>query len=109
MARKLVIASGQALRDIDDAIDHYLSEAGVEVAQRFVDAVEAAFDLIGRQPVIGSPRYAHELQIPELRSWALSDFPHLLIYVVADDGVDVLRVLHGARDIPATLVGTEPD
>ena len=107
--RKPVVVSGQALRDVEDAIDHYLREADVEVAQRLVDAVEAAFDLIGRQPGIGSPRYAHELQIPDLRSWPLTDFPQLLMYVVANDAVDVLRVLHGARDIPSTLSGPESD
>lgn len=108
-SRRPVVASGQALRDIEEAIDHYLREAGVEIAQRFIDAAETAFDLIARQPGIGSPRYAHELQIPELRSWALSEFPHLVFYVARNDAVDVLRVLHGARDIPATLAGAEPD
>jgi toxin ParE1/3/4 len=107
-AAKPVIASRQALLDIDDAVAHYLLEAGVDVAQRFVDAVETAFDLIARQPGIGSPRYAHELQIPDLRSWGLRAFPHVLVYLVRDDAVDVIRVLHGARDIPATLADPEP-
>lgn len=108
-ATRPVTASRQALRDIDEAVDHYLRDAGVEVAQRFVDAVEAAFDLIGRQPGIGSPRYAHELQIPDLRSWGLGSFPYVLLYLVRDDAVDVSRVLHGARDIPVTLAGPEAD
>jgi len=106
--RKPVIASRQALRDIDDAVDHYLLEAGVETATRFIGAIEKAFELIAREPGIGSPRYAHELQIPDLRSWGLSAFPYVVLYIVGNGAADVLRVLHGARDIPATLTGPEP-
>ncbi|MEO6744141.1 MAG: hypothetical protein ABIN08_06625 [Caldimonas sp.] len=38
-----------------------------------------------------------------------SDFPQRLIHVVANDAVDVLGVLHGARDMPSTLAGPQPD
>lgn len=108
-SRKSVVLSSQALRDIEDAVDHYLVEADIAVAQRFIDAVETALDLIAREPGIGSPRYAHELQIPGLRSWGLRDFPQLLFYLVTADAIDVVRLLHGARDIPAWLAGAEPD
>jgi len=108
-SRKPVIASRRAVRDIEEAVDHYLAEADIEIAQRFIDAVETAFDLIARQPGIGSLRYAHELQTPGLRNWGPSEFPQLLFYVVSNDAIDVLRVLHGARDIPSTLAGPEPD
>jgi len=108
-ASKPVIASKQALRDVQDALDHYLLEAGVEVAQRFIDDLEEAFRLIERQPGIGSPRYGHELHIADLRSWGLRPFPHVVLYILRNDALDVLRVLHGARDIPYALTGPEPD
>jgi toxin ParE1/3/4 len=104
---KPVIASRQALRDIDDALFHYIAEAGDAVALRFVDALDKAFGLLSRQPGIGSPRYAHELNLPGLRSWPLSGFPYLLLYMEHDDAVDVARVLHGASDIPATLASPQ--
>jgi len=104
---KPVIPSLQALRDIDEALAHYIAEAGDAVALRFIDALDAAFEVLGRQPGIGSPRYAHELNLPGLRSWPLTGFPQLLLYMEHDDAVDVARVLHGASDIPAAL--TEPE
>jgi toxin ParE1/3/4 len=104
---KPVIPRRLADRDVDEAIAHYLSEGGEGVALRFVDAVERAFTHIGRHPASGSPRYAHELNIPGLRSWPLGRFPYLVFYVEREDHVDVWRVLHGRRDIPAWL--REPD
>ena len=100
---KPVIPSQRALRDIDEALVHYIAEAGNAVALRFIDALDEAFDLLGRQPGVGSPRLAQELKLPGLRSWPLTGFPHLLLYLEQDDAVDVARVLPMARDIPAAL------
>lgn len=98
-----VIPRERAVRDIDEAIRHYLDEAGREVALGFVDALEAAFAHIGRHPATGSPRYASELNIPGLRFWALSRYPYLVFFVWRADHVDVWRVLHVQRDIPAWM------
>jgi toxin ParE1/3/4 len=72
-----------------------------------VDAVEQAFAHLSRHPATGSPRYAHELNLPGLRSWPLTRFPYLVFYVERDDHVDVWRALQGHRDIPAWL--QQPD
>lgn len=105
MKVKPVVPRGLARRDVDEAIAHYLNEGGERVALRFIDAVEKAYAHIGRQPASGSPRYAHELNIPGLRSWSLGRFPYLVFYVERRDHVDVWRVLHGRRDIPAWMRG----
>jgi toxin ParE1/3/4 len=70
---------------------------------KFIDALEQALQHIGRHPAIGSPRYAHELDLPGLRCWQVKGYPHLVFYVEPDDHVDVWRVLHGSRDIPAWM------
>jgi toxin ParE1/3/4 len=92
-----------AAEDIDAALDHYLSEAGGEIAARFVGSVERAINHVGRHPHHGSLRFAYELDVPDLRCWPLSRFPYLVMYVERDTEVDVLRVLHTRRDIPSTL------
>jgi toxin ParE1/3/4 len=33
----------------------------------------------------------------------MKGYPHLVFYVERDDHVDVWRVLHGSRDIPAWM------
>lgn len=87
----------------DGAIENYLGEGAVKAALDFVEALEKAYTHIGRQPASGSPRYAHELNLPGLRFWPLTRFPCLVFYFEHDDCVDVWRVLHGQRDIPAWM------
>jgi toxin ParE1/3/4 len=100
---KPVIPREQANRDVDEAVAYYLNEAGEAVAMGFVDALERAYGHIGRHPATGSQRYAHELNLPGLRAWPLTRYPHLVLYVEHSDHIDVWRVLHGQRDIPAWM------
>ena len=81
-------------------IEHYLSEAEPAVALDLVDALEDALRQIGERPASGSPRHAHELDIPGLRFQSVGRFPYLVFYVEREADIDVWRVLHGARDIP---------
>jgi len=92
-----------ANEDIEQAVDHYLDAAGAETALRFVDALERAYEHIARHPAAGSPRYGSELGLPGLRHWPLQRFPYLIFYVERVELVDFWRVLHGGRDIPASM------
>jgi len=100
---KHILPRESASRDVEDAIDFYLSEAGEQVALGFVEALEQAYHQIASQPAIGSPRYAHELNLPGLRSWPLQRYPYLIFYVDLPSHIDIWRVLHSQRDIPAWL------
>ena len=103
MKVKPVVPRSEANRDVDEAIDHYLAENAEQAALGFIDALEQAFTHIARHPATGSPRYAHALNIPGLRFWPLSRYPHLVLFIERDDHINVWRVLHGQRDIPAWL------
>ncbi len=103
MTARPVVPRSVALRDIDEAVAYYLAEAGEAPVLRFVDAVEKTFARIGRHPTSGSPRYALELNLPGLRWVPVPRRPHLVFYVDRDTHVDVWRVLHGERDIPAWM------
>jgi len=89
-----------ANRDVEDSIDHYLLEGSERAALGFIKALEAAYRHIGREPASGSPRCAHELNLPGLRSWPLTRYPQIVFYVERSDHIDVWRVLHGKRDVP---------
>ena len=103
MTAKVIVPREQARRDVDAAIDHYLDHAGEDVALGFIDALESAFRLIGARPATGSPLYGHELGLPGLRHRRLKRFPYLVFYVERGDHIDVWRVLHAQRDIPARM------
>jgi toxin ParE1/3/4 len=108
MRAKAVVPRQRALRDIEDALDHYFSEAGEAVSLSFIDAVQDAFHAIAVHPAAGSPRYAHELNLPGLRSHALKRFPYLVFYLERDDHIDIWRLLHAHRDIPAGMSDPAP-
>ena len=53
---------------------------------------------MGRVRPVGNPRIA------EVWKWAVSNFGKFLIfYQINGDGIDTVRVLHGARDIDRIL------
>lgn len=97
-----------AASDIEAAVAHYRAEAGQTTALDFVTALEAAINHLCQHPLTGSLRFAFELEIPDLRSWPLKRFPYLIFYVPEDDRINVWRVLHARRDIPAYLVAPDP-
>ena len=103
MTGKPVVPREQANRDVDAGITFYLDDDARSAALGLIDAIEEAYGLISRNPAIGSPRYAHELNLPGLRVWGLNRYPFLVFYVEQPDHIDVWRVLHAQRDIPAWL------
>lgn len=107
MKARVVIPRERANQDVDQAIAYYLSEDAGQAALGFIDALEQAYANISRHPGTGSPRYAHELDLPGLRVWPLIRYPHLVFYVERPEHIDVWRVLHGQRDIPLWLQESE--
>jgi toxin ParE1/3/4 len=104
---KPIVLRAQARQDVEDEIDWYLEQQAEAAASGFIDALERAYQHISRQPATGSPRYGHALDLPGVRSWPLTRYPHLVFYIERADHIDVWRVLHGQRDIPARM--SEPD
>ena len=107
MSIKQVLPRDRANRDVDDAVSTYLNQHAEEAALGLVDAIEDAYALLSRYPAIGASRYAHELDIPGLRSWPLRRFPYVIFYIEQENHIDVWRVLHARRDIPAMM--QQPD
>jgi toxin ParE1/3/4 len=95
----------RAVLDIDDRAEQF-GQAGPEVARRFLDAVARTLTSIEQMPGLGS---SLELQAPglqDLRCWPVRKFrKYLIIYRIREGIVEVLRVLHGARNIPNLLEG----
>lgn len=105
---KRVVQRSLAQRDIVRAFEHYLDEADPEVAAGFIRAMDACMSRIAQFPESGSPRHAESLDIPGLRFAPVEGFPYLAFYLVADARLDVLRVLHQHRDIPALFTENFP-
>lgn len=94
--------SALAAVDVEAAVEFYLAESA-PVALRFIATLERAVLQIETHPESGSPRYAHELNLPQLRFWPLHRFPYALFYIEHSDHLDVIRCVHMRRDLPASL------
>lgn len=92
-----------AATDLHHASESHRRDAGEQTALRFIDDVERGMTRIGRNPQMGSLQFAYELGIPDLRAWRLQRFPHIVFYVIADQEIDVWRILHDRRDLQAEL------
>ncbi len=103
MSSKPVVIRESVRSDIGAAISYYAQQAGEDVALGFIDSLQSAYRAIAARPAAGSPIYGHELAIPGLRHQRLKRYPYLIFYIERDDHIDVWRVLHAQRDIPARL------
>ena len=81
MKVKHAILRARADQDVREAIDYYLGEGAQQAALGFVDALERALQHIEHHPATGSPRYAHELDLPGLRCWQVKGHPYIVFYV----------------------------
>jgi toxin ParE1/3/4 len=104
---KPVIPRVKAREDVDLAVEHYTHETGADVAFGFIDALEQAYSFIDEMPTAGSPRWSHELNLPGLRTIRLKGFPWIVFYLGFETYVDVWRVLHAKRDMPAWLADVD--
>lgn len=86
-----------AAADILDIWDH-IAEDSVEQADRWVDKLDEKFKLIATQPLMG--RVRGELAV-DLRSFPFGRY--VIFYAPLEHGIDVVRVLHSARDIDAVF------
>ncbi|WP_376743224.1 type II toxin-antitoxin system RelE/ParE family toxin [Ensifer canadensis] len=107
MKNKPIIPRELVRSDVEAAVDYYAREAAIDVALGFIDALQAAYDLIASHPESGSLRYSYELGLPDLRSVSLKRCPYLVFYHEQVGCIDVWRVLHAKRDIPQWTQGSD--
>lgn len=106
-AERVIHKTGLATADLEDLVDYFRREAGPAVALRFIDNAERAFDQVLALPGIGVLLGLDELPYEDIRRWHIDGFERLLVlYRPVEDGIEVVRVLHAARDIPALLQST---
>jgi len=73
----------------------YIAQDSPDVADNFIRALVSRFSLLASMPEMGRRR--EELS-PRLRSFALGNY--IVFYRLIEDGIEIARVLHGARDLP---------
>jgi toxin ParE1/3/4 len=89
-----------ARADLHEIWDYYASEIqNIDLADRIRDELFAAFDKLAQAPGIGHHR--SDLVAEPLRFWRMRDY--LIIYRSEKRPIEIVRVLHGKRDVQALL------
>jgi toxin ParE1/3/4 len=100
MTRALFAPAAEA--DLEEIVD-YIAADNPAAASEFVGRLEDLAVRLAETPGMGRPRPEF---LPGLRSFKLGRY--LVFYRVAAGGIEVVRVLHGARHFPA-LFGAAHD
>lgn len=102
-----------ARQGLIDIYRHLAREAGVRTASRFFVQAQATFEWLAGQPHMGARYEPEHPAFAEIRFFPIRRFNKYLVFCLPTTrGVDVVRVLHGVRDIPgipAEEFGIEPE
>ena len=92
--------------DLLRQVDYYRDHAGPEVAERYVDAVEATLQELANTPGLGRPRFRDWPELAGIRTWRVQKpyHRHLIFYRHDDKTLTAECVVHGARDLPRRLL-----
>ena len=83
------------LREIRD----YVAKDNPESARRLMVQFVAAFRLLAKRPQLG--RVRQDLYAATLRFWPVGAY--LVIYLADKQPIEIVAVVHGARDIPDVI------
>ena len=98
--------SDDFLADVERQFEWYVLNAGWEIADRYLAAVEATCHFLAQHPLLGPRgRFTH----PRLRDWRFivvfrPFHKHVLLYEVNGRVVVMRRAMHGHRDLPKRLL-----
>jgi toxin ParE1/3/4 len=100
---EFILASG--VEDELWTIWEHIAEDNPDAATRVVEAAYKTFKMRAATPGLGRLRKFRNPRLKGIRSWLVSGFENYLIfYRAVPQGIEVLHVYHGARDIE-TLLG----
>ena len=103
MSRRYTIKPKADL-DLDQYCDYLAQADGFDLAVRFLDAANSTFALLATQPAMGWRSRTRYPGLELLRVFRVSGFPSMLVlYRPISGGVEIVRVVHGARNLLALL------
>jgi toxin ParE1/3/4 len=99
-----IVKRASARRGLAESADYLRRHASANTARRFLAAAQRAFESLAAMPKKGGLRESDRPELIGVRVWPIPRFKNYLIfYRPIEDGVDVLRVIHAARDLDHLL------
>lgn len=98
MTRRILVRPA-ASHDLDEQAAYIARKSTVETALRFFEAADVTFSLLAGRPHVGR-LYGLKPPLEAIRSFPVKGFAEVLVfYRPVRGGIEVVRVLHGAREI----------
>lgn len=89
-----------AKRDLIEQFVWYAANANIEVADRFLASVSTTLENLATVPESGIPVPVKREELTGMRRWPVKGFEKILLfYFPLPDGLDLVRVVHGSRDL----------
>ncbi len=108
MSRQIIVHDEARFDVIESAYNIALDS--IEAADRFVEAVDAAYGRLADMPGIGAIREYGNPKLKGMRMWPVPGFrKHLIFYRATDAEVRVFRVIHGSRNIESIFKPDDED
>ena len=80
----------------------FIAQDNPDAASRVIEAALETFRSLACRPGLGRQRKFRDPRLKDIRSWPVSGFSNYVIfYRGVPEGIQVIHVYHGARDIDA--------
>src|SRR5437870_906365 len=98
-----IIKRPKAKKDLDD-LAFYIAQDSPKAGFRFLTAAEKAFEKLARMPHLGGIWENPNPDLGGIRVWPIRGFEkYLVFYRPVGEGIEIIRVLHGSREIERAL------
>lgn len=100
MTRRYTLTKS-AKQDLDEVFDFGADTFGVAQAAKHLREIQQRIELLAKFPEMGQLREDLFHLLPEIRAVAVT--PEVIYYRAEADGVTILRIVRGERDIESVL------
>ncbi len=95
----------EADQEIDEQVAYYAEKAGAALAERFYAMLKSSLAALAESPGRGRLFGSNHPALSGIRACLVPGFPVLIYYRAVEGGIEVVHVLHGARDRDSILEG----
>ena len=95
----------RARQDLVEIWRYIAGESGEPRADRYLRRLNDVVSYLAQQPLIGRKR-------PEIQEEGIRSFPaesHVIFYIALEDGIELVRVIHGSQDLETAWAVDEGD
>ncbi len=98
-----ILITPKANHDLDDLFD-YIAQSNSDAGLRFFDAARKTIAKLAQNPRMGNSYLVSNSRLQGLRKSRIKGFEkYLIFYLISEEILTVVRIIHAARDIPTIL------